>query len=95
MGGRNKHKERLTKAQKKALKNGQLHLEQEGATTFSESGAFDSHHWRGGLDSEEVHVRRTGLDTRRPAKSGSTESIVHATLFCVLVAIIVSWALGY
>ena len=36
---------------------------------------------------------RTKLTTRRPAKSDS--SILHAILFCVLVVIVVSWALGY
>ena len=36
---------------------------------------------------------RTKLTTRRPAKSDS--SILHAILFCVLVAIIISWVLGY
>ena len=35
---------------------------------------------------------RTALDTR-PAKSDS--STLHAILFCVLAAIVVSWALGY
>ena len=38
-------------------------------------------------------TRRTALDTRRPAKSDS--SILHAILFCVLAAIVISWALGY
>ncbi len=37
--------------------------------------------------------RRTALDSRRPAKSDS--SILHAILFCVLAAIVISWALGY
>jgi len=38
--------------------------------------------------------RRTKLDTRRPAKTNSA-SILHAVLFCVLVVIVASWALGY
>ena len=37
---------------------------------------------------------RTALDTRRPAKSNES-SILHAILFCVLAAIVISWALGY
>ena len=36
---------------------------------------------------------RTALDTR-PAKSNES-SILHAILFCVLAAIVISWALGY
>ena len=90
MGRQNKSKERLTKAEKTALKNGLIGRDQGKALgNFSES---DSYVGRRGLDYAPC---RTGLDTRRPAKSRSTESIVHAILFCVLVAIIVSWALGY
>ena len=37
---------------------------------------------------------RHAVDTRRPAKSNES-SIVHAVLFCVLVMIVASWALGY
>jgi hypothetical protein len=39
--------------------------------------------------------RRTALDSRRPAKSNSSESTLHAILFCVLVLIVGAWALGY
>ncbi len=39
--------------------------------------------------------RRIALDSRRPAKSNSSESTLHAILFCVLVLIVGAWALGY
>jgi hypothetical protein len=39
-------------------------------------------------------TRRTALDSRRPAKSNES-STLHAVLFVVLVAIVISWALGY
>ncbi len=38
-------------------------------------------------------ARRAVVDTRRSAESDS--SIIHAVLFCVLAAIVISWALGY
>ena len=85
---RSKNRERLSKAEKTAQKNGLIGVNNTATGKYTAN-------W--GEFSEEVDYgpRRTGLDTRRPAKSGSTGSIVHAILFCVLVVIIVSWALGY
>ena len=40
---------------------------------------------------QKIKNARRAVDTRRSADS----SITHAILFCVLLAIVVSWALGY
>ena len=40
------------------------------------------------------NARHAVVDTRRPAKSNES-SILHAVLFCVLLVIVISWALGY
>ena len=94
MGGRNKDRERLTKKEKKALKNGLINKNQGNAFGKVVSSSANT---SVGLDArygeQDYAPRRTRLDTRRPSKSNA--SILHAILFCVLVAIIVSWALGY
>ena len=86
MGGRNKDSRRLTKKEKIAQENGLIVIKQ---------GITSGNLTRTGRPEQNYGPRRTGLDTGSSARSRSTESIVHATLFCVLVAIIVSWALGY
>ena len=92
--GRNKNRERLSKSEKKAPKNGLIGKRQGAVDSFSENGSalagVGMYCGRGTLDTVS---RRTVLDMRRPSKSNA--SILHAILFCVLVVIIVSWALGY
>ena len=82
--GRNKSKI-LTKNEKKRLRDGT-------ATHWGEPGKAMGPGWvRHGDNTHMGRSRKTKLDTRQT----STNSGVHAVLFVVLAAIVISWALGY
>ena len=91
--GRSTHWNPLTKAERKRVKTGQAH----GVAGILGGGATPDRDRRQTNEPVAWNAtkRRTPLDSRRPAKSNSSESTLHAILFCVLVGIIVSWALGY
>ena len=84
--GRNKTAAPLSKREKKLKEEGKF--QRQGAGGPNRGGGYM--YWCQG---EPQPKRRTVRDTRRPAKSNS--SILHAILSCVLVVIVVSWALGY
>ena len=82
--GRNKFAGPLSKREKKLKEEGKFHLRPDGHTLTD--GYFSQ--------GEPQHKRRmVAVDTRRPAQSNN--SWVHAILFVVFAAIVVSWALGY
>ena len=94
--GRNKFTNQVGRNEiKRDKKNKELGLPDNRTGRLQSVGAYYST----GSASPYTHTvgiaskRRTALDTRRPAKSDS--SILHAILFCVLAAVVISWALGY
>ena len=91
--GRSTHWNPLTKAERKRVKTGQAH----GVAGILGGGATPDRDRRQTNEPVAWNAtkRRTALDSRRPAKSNSSESTLHAILFCVLVVIVGAWALGY
>ena len=95
--GRNKFTNQVGRNEiKRDKKNKELGLPDNRTGRLQSVGAYYST----GSASPYTHTvgiaskSRTTLDTRRgPAKSDS--SILHAILFCVLLVIVISWALGY
>ena len=95
--GRNKFTNQVGRNEiKRDKKNKELGLPDNRTGRLKSVGAYYST----GSASPYTHTvgiaskSRTALDTRRgPAKSDS--SILHAILFCVLLVIVISWALGY
>ena len=93
--GRNKFTNQVGRNEiKRDKKNKELGLPDNRTGRLQSVGAYYST----GSASPYTHTvgiaskSRTALDTR-PAKSDS--STLHAILFCVLAAIVISWALGY
>ena len=91
--GRGKYFAQLSKAERKKVKEGTMAIASGNAKTNKIQSARGYTIYGDELSSERLDLNRTSLDTRRPAKSDS--STLHAFLFVVLVAIVVSWALGY
>ena len=94
--GRNKFTNQLGRNEiKRDKKNKELGLPDNKTGRLQSVGAYYST----GSASPYTHTvgiaskSRTALDTRRSAKSDS--STLHAVLFCVLLVIVISWALGY
>ena len=94
--GRNKFTNQVGRNEiKRDKKNKELGLPDNRTGRLQSVGAYYST----GSASPYTHTvgiaskSRTALDTR-PAKSNES-SILHGILFCVLAAIVISWALGY
>ena len=91
--GRNKYNAPLDKAERKRVKNGasvdwDLERRPKGVQQYN---------WSINHTENTTDTRRGGLAKRRGPRHSQTSdnSWVHAILFCVLLAIVVSWALGY
>ena len=91
--GRGKYLAQLSKAERRKVKEGTFLLAAGNGKVNEIRHARGYTIYGDELSSERLDLNRTSLDTRRPAKSDS--STLHAFLFVVLVAIVVSWALGY
>ena len=85
--GRNKYYDSYSKTERKRLKDGTSYAEYKNACGFVPREKIP----REGLDSA---FTRDSLDTRS-RRHQTSNNWVHAVLFCVLVVIVVSWALGY
>ena len=88
--GRSEHWNPLTKAERKRVKTGRA-VRVRGIFVRG----FKPEKQNERTTAWYATKRRTALDSRRPAKSNSSESTLHAILFCVLVLIVGAWALGY
>ena len=96
--GRNKFKRSTDRAEiKRDKKNKELGLPDNRTGKLQSVGGYYST----GSASPYTHTvgissaprTAAALDTRHSAKSDS--STLHAVLFCVLLVIVISWALGY
>ena len=92
--GRNKYKAPLDNAERKRMKNGDYSLG-FGAETTSRVLPQGGGAWT--INHTEDSTGTRGLAKRRGPRQSQTSdnSWVHAVLFVVLAAIVISWALGY
>ena len=83
--GRNKAKEPMSKRERKLQREGQL----EYNRPCGSGNDYD-------IPPTNTYTRRTVFDTRRPAQtSDNSTTWLHAVGFVFLVAVVISWALGY
>ena len=90
--GRNKYKQPLDKFDRKRVKNGDATTSLRRNVNDERQQKYKLTDWGEHLDIMDTR----GLAKRRgPRHRQTSNNWVHAVLFCVLVVIVVSWALGY